>query len=190
MSCSSTALQQPTAHDVYIFLPSRTCSNIITALICSSIFAASSVCLPSLWSVPSWFFKVWPILSILASVVSEMNLRESLNCMTPNVSTLTSSCGAALFFLLVFLTGRAQAALKPPVKQIRHRLQIRFILLFTHCTSAVWPFLCFLLQNVVTKVGFLVWCKYSPNLFQACRSSVCWIWRVVSAFYIGCVYAW
>lgn len=186
--CSSITLQQPTAHDVYIFLPSLTCSNIITALICFLIFAASSVCLPSLWSVPSWFFKVWPILSILASVVSEMYLRESLNCMAPNMSTLTSSCGAALFFLLVFLTGLAQAAFKPPVKQIRHRLRIRFILLFTHCSSAVWQFLRFPLQNVVTKVGFLVLCKYSPNLFQACRSSLWWIWRVVSASYIGCVW--
>lgn len=190
MSCSSTALQQPTALDVYIFLPSLTCSNVINALICFSIFAASSVCLPSLWSVPSWFFKVWPILSILASVVSDMYLRESLNCMAPNMSTLTSSCGAALFFFLVFLTGFAQAALKHPVKQIRHRLQIRFILLFTHCGSAVWQFLRFLLQNGATKVGFLVLCKYSPNLFQACRSSLWWIWRFVSASYIGCVYAW
>lgn len=129
--CSSAALHSPTAHHVYILLPSLTCSNITTAWICFLIFAASSACLPSLWSIPSWFFKVWPIWAILASVVWEMCFREWLNCRTPNTSTLASSCGAAAFFLLVFLTGRAQAALNPPVKQSRHRLQIRFILSFT-----------------------------------------------------------
>lgn len=170
--CSRAALQLPTARHVYILLPSLTCSNFTTAWICFLIFAASSACLPSLWSIPSWFFKVWPIWTILASVVWEMYFRESLNCRTPNMSTLASSCGAALFFLLVFLTGRAQAALNPPVKQIRHRLQIRFMLSFT--------FLAFLLQNVVTKVGFVVWWKSSGSLFQASGSSLWWVWRVVS----------
>lgn len=138
----SLVAAQQTAHDVYIFLRSLTCSTIITALICFLISAASSACLPSLWSLPSWFFKVWLILYILASVVSEMYLRESLNCMVPNMSTLTSSWGAALFFLLVFLTGPALAALKPPAKQIRQKLQIIFILTFTHCGPAVFEWSC------------------------------------------------
>lgn len=138
MSRCSTALQRPTAHNVYIFMRSLTCSNIITALICFLISAVLSARLPSLWSLPSWFFKVWLILSILASVVSEMYLRESLNCMTPNMSTLTSSCGAAFFFLLVFPTGPARAALRPQATQMRQRLQSRFILIFTCCSPPLF----------------------------------------------------
>lgn len=126
---------------VYIFLFFLTCIICRTSFISFSTSAASSVCLPSFWRVPSCLFKVWLILAIVASVVSYTYLRDSLNCMTPNMSMLTSSCiEASSSILLVFLTGPICTALETQAKQSRQRPQINLMISVTYKLTVVQLF--------------------------------------------------